>query len=88
VAASLENQEMIIPSFDEARTEFEKRYLTKLLRITEGNVTHAARIADRNRTDFYKLLKKHSIVASDYKVSHNAENSNNKSASQNARKAS
>ena len=88
VAASLENQEMIIPSFDEARTEFERRYLTKLLRITEGNVTHAARIAERNRTDFYKLLKKHSIVASDYKVSHNAENSNNKSASQNARKAS
>ncbi len=67
VAQSIDNQEMIIPSFDEARMDFEKRYLTKLLRVTEGNVTHASRIADRNRTDFYKLLKKHDLQASDYK---------------------
>ncbi|XPE60309.1 hypothetical protein ACNKHT_16540 [Shigella flexneri] len=30
--------------------------MRKLLQITKGNVTHAARMAGRNRTEFYKLL--------------------------------
>ena len=64
---ALANQEQVIANFNDARAEFEKRYLCKVLQITEGNVTQAAKIAGRNRTDFYKLLKKHALEASDYK---------------------
>ena len=48
-------------SFDAARKSFEQQYLINLLKATQGNVTQAARIADRNRTDFYKLLQRHQI---------------------------
>ena len=47
-----------ILSFAEAQESFEREYLVKLLQITQGNVTHAARLARRNRTDFYKLLNR------------------------------
>ncbi|MEN3355888.1 MAG: two-component system, NtrC family, response regulator GlrR, partial [Betaproteobacteria bacterium] len=30
-------------------------------RITDGNVTQAARLAKRNRTEFYKLLQRHQL---------------------------
>ena len=52
-----------LPSFQEARDHFERDYLAKLLNITAGNVSQAAKIAQRNRTDFYKLLKKHHLQA-------------------------
>jgi two-component system response regulator GlrR len=52
--------EDIVP-FDEARRRFESEYLTRLLKMTGGNVTQAARLAQRNRTDFYKLLQRHSL---------------------------
>jgi two-component system response regulator GlrR len=57
-----------IPSFVEARSQFESEYLTQLLQITNGNVTQAARIAKRNRTEFYKLLHKHQLNPSEYKT--------------------
>lgn len=50
-----------IPSFDEARRQFEQDYLLRLMKITNGNVSHAAKLAARNRTDFYKLLQRHHI---------------------------
>ena len=56
-----------ISSFNEARAEFEKEYLIRLLRTTEGNVTLAANMAGRNRTDFYKLLNRHGIEAANFK---------------------
>ena len=48
-------------SFNQARQQFEHDYLIKLLRITNGSVSEAAQLAQRNRTDFYKLLKRHQI---------------------------
>jgi two-component system, NtrC family, response regulator GlrR len=48
-------------SFDAAKKDFERDYLTRVLRITEGNVSRAARLAQRHRTDFYKLLQRHQI---------------------------
>jgi two-component system response regulator GlrR len=68
ISKALTNQERVIPSFNEARADFERRYLIKVLQITEGNVTHAARIAQRNRTDFYKLLNKHQLEAAQFKA--------------------
>ncbi|MCL7486566.1 MAG: sigma 54-interacting transcriptional regulator [Desulfobulbaceae bacterium] len=56
-----------IPPLSEARRQFEQQYLIQLLQTTNGNVSQAARIANRNRTDFYKLLNRHHIVPSLYK---------------------
>lgn len=50
-----------LSSFESARSEFEREYLAKLLKITGGNVTQAARLAKRNRTEFYKLLQRHHL---------------------------
>ena len=57
-----------LDSFEEARRRFEYDYLTRLLKLTQGNVTHAARLAKRNRTEFYKLLQRHSIEAAHFKA--------------------
>lgn len=57
-----------IDSFEEARRRFEYDYLTALLKLTDGNVTSAARLAKRNRTDFYKLLQRHDLDAAAFKV--------------------
>ena len=51
--------------FEEARKTFERDYLVRLLKITGGNVTQAALLAKRNRTEFYKLLQRHSPRAGD-----------------------
>jgi len=56
-----------LPSFDEAREEFTRSYLSQILQITGGNVSQAARLAKRNRTDFYKLLGRHMLVPDDFK---------------------
>jgi two-component system response regulator GlrR len=54
-------------SFDQARRGFEREYLTQLLRTTEGNVTNAAKLAKRNRSDFYSLLARHEIDPAEFK---------------------
>jgi two-component system response regulator GlrR len=56
-----------LPSFEEARDEFTRNYLVQLLQITEGNVSQSARLAKRNRTDFYKLLSKHGLDPDEFK---------------------
>ncbi|HEY3328033.1 MAG TPA: sigma 54-interacting transcriptional regulator [Novimethylophilus sp.] len=56
----------IVP-FEEARRHFERDYLARLLKVTSGNVTQAARLAKRNRTEFYKLLQRHQLNASLFK---------------------
>jgi two-component system, NtrC family, response regulator GlrR len=33
----------------------------RILKITAGNVTKAARLAGRNRTEFYRLLERHAL---------------------------
>jgi two-component system, NtrC family, response regulator GlrR len=58
---AFQNQQAEFASFEEARRRFEREYLTQLLKITDGNVTQAARLAKRNRTEFYKLLGRHQL---------------------------
>ena len=53
---------------DDARKEFERDYLTQLLKITKGNVAQAAKLARRNRTDFYALLARHQIESGSFKA--------------------
>jgi two-component system response regulator GlrR len=59
-AALKEDAKALIP-FEEARKTFERDYLVRLLKITGGNVTQAAQLAKRNRTEFYKLLQRHRL---------------------------
>ena len=54
-------------SFDAARQDFEQNYLISLLKATQGNVTQAAKLAQRNRTEFYRLLERHHIQANAFK---------------------
>jgi two-component system response regulator GlrR len=67
VQQSLGDSQAKLPSFDEARDEFTRSYLSSILQITGGNVSQAARLAKRNRTDFYKLLGRHQLVPDDFK---------------------
>jgi len=55
-----EDAAALVP-FEEARKTFERDYLVRLLKITGGNVTQAAQLAKRNRTEFYKLLQRHKL---------------------------
>jgi two-component system response regulator GlrR len=57
-----------LPSLSEARDEFMRGYLLQLLAATNGNVTQAAKLAQRNRTDFHKLLAKHDIDSGAFKL--------------------
>ena len=54
-------------SFSDARDEFTRNYLSQILQITMGNVSQAARLAKRNRTDFYKLLARHDLNPDSFK---------------------
>ena len=53
---------MQVLSFAEARQRFERDYLVGLLKLTDGQVADAARLAERNRTEFYRLLQKHGLT--------------------------
>jgi two-component system response regulator GlrR len=56
-----------ITSYAAARDEFSRDYLVKNLQSTAGNISKSARLAKRNRTDFYKLLSRYRILAEDFK---------------------
>jgi two-component system response regulator GlrR len=57
-----------LASFSDARDEFTRNYLSQILQITMGNVSQAARLAKRNRTDFYKLLARHELNPDSFKT--------------------
>ena len=55
-------------SYTEAKQRFERNYLVQLLKLTGGNVADAARIAERNRTEFYRLLQKYDLSPAMFRV--------------------
>jgi two-component system, NtrC family, response regulator GlrR len=61
VRQALDAGDTTLTPLDEARKAFERDYLVRILKITGGNVTKAARLAGRNRTEFYRLLERHSL---------------------------
>jgi two-component system response regulator GlrR len=67
VQQAIQHQQSEFASFEQARRQFEREYLTRLLKITAGNVSQAARLAQRNRTEFYKLLQRHDLEPSLFK---------------------
>jgi two-component system response regulator GlrR len=67
VPLALVQRALRVPSVEvltlsEARRRFEREYLVGLLKLSDGNVADAARLADRNRTEFYRLLQKHGLT--------------------------
>ena len=64
---AMHREEEQLVSFEEARKSFERDYLVRVLKISSGNVTQAARLAKRNRTEFYKLLQRYQLDPSVFK---------------------
>lgn len=62
-----QDQSTPLPSLREARDAFEKAYIIESLKRSGGNVAAAARIAGRNRTDFYELLRRHGLSPASFK---------------------
>ncbi|MEK7842636.1 MAG: sigma 54-interacting transcriptional regulator [Pseudomonadota bacterium] len=67
VHEAMHKEEERLISFEDACKHFERDYLVRVLKIAAGNVTQAARLAKRNRTEFYKLLKKYQLDPSVFK---------------------
>lgn len=61
-----------IAPFADARDHFERDYLMEVLHVTAGNVTQAAHLARRNRTEFYRLLRRHHIDPHSFRATTNA----------------
>ena len=68
VRQALDAGDTMLTPLDEARKAFERDYLVRILKITEGNVTKAARLAGRNRTEFYRLLERHALEPNLFKA--------------------
>ncbi len=62
VERALRQPGMQVLPYAEARRRFEREYLVGLLKLTDGHVADAARLAERNRTEFYRLLQKHGLT--------------------------
>lgn len=56
-----------VSTLDAARDACTRDYLRQVLEITQGNVSQAARLAGRNRTDLYKLFKKYDLEPKSFK---------------------
>jgi len=56
-----------IPSFKEAKRAFERRYVSGLLRRCAGNISHAARLAKKDRKDFYDVIRRTGVDPGDFR---------------------
>ncbi|WP_096698634.1 sigma 54-interacting transcriptional regulator [Polaromonas sp. AER18D-145] len=68
IQRALRSPSVQVLTLAEARQRFEHEYLVGLLKLTDGNVADAARLADRNRTEFYRLLQKHKLTPGHFKI--------------------
>jgi two-component system response regulator GlrR len=63
LAGELEN----VPSFKEAKRAFETRYVVGLLRRCGGNISRAARLAKKDRKDFYDVIRRTGVDPTDFR---------------------
>lgn len=56
-----------IPSFKEAKRAFETRYVVGLLRRCGGNISRAARLAKKDRKDFYDVIRRTGVDPSEFR---------------------
>ena len=66
------NQDFFVmpENFMEAKKVFERTYIKKILKISSGNITEAARLSGQFRANIYRLIKKHDIKVSDINAIH------------------
>jgi len=57
-ALMLASESAEVPSFKEAKRAFETRYVEGLLRRCSGNISRAARLAKKDRKDFYDVIRR------------------------------
>ena len=62
VQRALRTPSVEVLTLAEARQRFERDYLVNLMKMTDGSVADAARLAGRNRTEFYRLLQRHALT--------------------------
>ncbi len=63
LAADLEE----VPSFKDAKRAFETRYVEGLLRRCRGNISRAARLAKKDRKDFYDVIRRTGVEPGDFR---------------------
>ncbi len=54
-------------SYAEAKENFEKSFLLRILKVSKGSISEAARISGRYRSDIYRLMERYGIEADDFK---------------------
>lgn len=67
VKKTVHNNSPSIQTLKVARKTFDINYLSSLMRVTNGNVASAAKIAGRNRTEFYNLLNQYDIKPASFR---------------------
>jgi two-component system response regulator GlrR len=67
IQRALRSPSVQVLTLAQARQRFEREYLVGLLKLTDGNMTDAARLADRNRTEFYRLMQRHGLTPGRFK---------------------
>jgi len=56
-----------IPSFKDAKRAFERRYVTGLLQRCGGNISRAARLAKKDRKDFYDVIRRTGVDPTEFR---------------------
>jgi two-component system response regulator GlrR len=56
-----------VPSFKEAKRAFETRYVEGLLRRCSGNISRAARLAKKDRKDFYDVIRRTGVNPAEFR---------------------
>lgn len=77
----IQDTDIFLPSLEAAKShesfkvakakntaQFEKDYIQGLLLVNQGNITKAAKAAQKNRRAFWELIKKHKIAAYDSSI--------------------
>ena len=66
-ALLLASEDQEIPSFKDAKRAFETRYVISLLRRCGGNISRAARLARKDRKDFYDVIRRTGIDPANFR---------------------
>ncbi len=66
-ALALSNEGDDVPSFKEAKRNFETRYVKGLLRRCGGNISRAARLAKKDRKDFYDVIRRTGVDPQEFR---------------------
>jgi two-component system response regulator GlrR len=57
-----------VPPFRDAKRSFEREYVIRVLRLCHGNISRAARIAKKDRKDFYDVMRRNAISPIEYRA--------------------